>query len=157
MEPEIVVFEENEESVLIEDPEKELENQMEQEETAFEIKLEVFVLVLNDDEDVFKVRDNLMKKLEENEEVEKVTKVYVNKSDTFIDEDNLKWHTVDVTLTSTHNSKKWKETYFRRHIFQNCCLWDTYSDYFGEISRKHVERRKKESRSAEMRAMGYSV
>ena len=112
LEPEIVVLEENEESVLIEDTGKDLENQMEQEETAFEIKLEVFVLVLNDDEDVFKVRDNLMKKLEENEEVEKVTKVYVHKSDTFIDEDNLKWHTVDVTLTSAHNSK------VDRYIFQ---------------------------------------
>ena len=82
----------------------------------------------------------------------------MNKSDTFIDEDNLQWHSVDILLTSTNNySTKWEESNFRRQIYQKCSLWDTYSDYFGEISRKHVEKRKKAERSAEMRQLGYSV
>ena len=139
MEPEILVgVVENEDIEEYETEENvvetDLENRAAQKQSTSEIKLEVFLISLN------------------------VNEAYVNKSDTFIDEDNLQWHSVDILLTSANNySTKWDETNFRRQIFQKCCLWDTYSDYFGEISRKHVERRKIESRSIGMRQLGYSV
>ena len=60
-------------------------------------------------------------------------------------------------MKSKHNSTHWKEDVFKKSIFQKCYLWETYSDYFGEMSREHVERRKEENCLADMRAMGYLV
>ena len=106
---------ETEENVV----ETDLENRAAQKQSTSEIKLEVFLLSLN------------------------VNEAYVNKSDTFIDEDNLQWHSVDILLTYTNNySTMWEESNFRRQIFQKCYLWDTYSDYFGEISNMSKEERK---------------
>ena len=76
------------------------------------------MLLLNFDYDVLEVRKQLIEKLEEKDEVEQVFQVYVNKSDAFIDENNLKWHTVDVRFNSKHSSEKWKKVFFRRNIFQ---------------------------------------
>ena len=47
-------------------------------------------------EDVLDIRNKLIAKLDEQGEVEKVGKVFVNKNDAFTDEHNLKWHSVDV-------------------------------------------------------------
>ena len=85
-----------------------LETHMDKNHSDFEIKLEVFVLFVNFDDDVHEVRKKLIAKLEEQDEVEKVEKVFVNKNDAFIDEQNLKWHSVDITLKSKHNSSNWK-------------------------------------------------
>jgi hypothetical protein len=80
-------------------------------------------------------------------------KVYVNKNDAFIDEDNLKWHSVDVTLTSKCNSTKWKETNREEICFKNA-IWDTYSDFLVKCLEKML---KEENRLIEMRASGYLV
>ena len=62
-----------------------------------------------------------------------------------------------MTLNSKHSVEKWKEVFFRKSIFQKCWLWDTFSDYLGEMTREHIERRKQEIRLSEMRARGYLV
>ena len=49
------------------------------------------MLLLNFDYDVLEVRKQLIEKLEEQDEVEHVLKVYVNKIGAFIDENNIKW------------------------------------------------------------------
>ena len=67
------------------------------------------MLLLNFDYDVLEVRKQLIEKLEEQDEVEQVLKVYVNKIDAFIDENNIKWHTVGETLNS-------KYSFFRRNV-----------------------------------------
>ena len=167
LEPEIVVVEdgqiESQEQTQCEgcdfasSKENDLETHEVEKHENCEIKLEVFLLFMNVADDVHEKRKKLIDKLEDQDEVSTILKVYVNKNDAFIDEDNLKWHSVDVTLTSKYNSTKWKETNFRRQIFQKCCLWDTYSDYFGEMSRENVSRRKEENRLIEMRAAGYLV
>ena len=134
-----------------------LEIHNDKEHTNCEIKLEVFVLFINFEDDIHYVRKKLIEKLEEQDEVEKVLKVFINKNDAFVDDNDLKWHSVDVTLSSKHNTAQWKEAKFRKKIFQKCWLYDTFSDYLGEMSRKHIERRKEENRLSGMRSMGYLV
>ena len=51
------------------------------------------------------------------EEVSEVLKVYVNKTNTVMDVDNLRWDCVDIFLNSNGGSKKWKESKFRKNIF----------------------------------------
>ena len=62
--------------------------------------------------DVLEARKNIIEKI--NEQVEKV---YVNKTDTVMDVDNLRWDCVDIFLNSNGGSKKWKESKFRKNIF----------------------------------------
>ena len=102
-----------------------------------EIKLEVFLLV-GDENDVLEARKILMEKLNEQKEVSKVEQVYVNKNDTFIDIDNLRWNSVDIVLSTTENEKVWKDKNFRRKLFSNCFLWQTYEDESGEYSRENI-------------------
>ena len=77
-------------------------------------------------------------KLNEQKEVSKVEKVYVNKNDTFIDIDNLRWNSVDIVLSTTENEKVWNDKNFRRKLFSNCFLWQTYEDESGEYSRENM-------------------
>ena len=73
-----------------------------------------------------------------------VNEAYVNKSDTFIDEDNLQWHSVDILLTYTNNySTMWEESNFRIIFFKNVI----YGIHTVTILEKFQTcRKKKESR-----------
>ena len=121
-----------------------------------EIKLEVFLLVGNEN-DVHEARKMLMEKLNEQKEVVKVEKVYVDKNDTFIDKDNLRWNSVDIVLSTKENENDWKDKKFRRNIFSKCFLWQTYEDESGEYSRENLNFRKEQKRLSEMRSRGYLV
>ena len=72
----------------------------------------------------------------------------------------LSYLSLNCTRRLFHQHSNYLTIYKTILLFSNLILYllhTFHSDYFGEISRKHVERRKKESRSAEMRVMGYSV
>ena len=86
-----------------------------------EIKLEVFLLV-EYEVDVFEARKVLIDKLSAQKEVNKVNTVYVDKSEAFIDKNNLKWNSVDISLSSKENVKVWKDLNFRKNIFSKCFL-----------------------------------
>ena len=61
-----------------------------------------------------------MEKLNDQREVLKVEKVYVDKHDTFIDIDNLRWNSVDIVLSTKENEKVWKDKNFMRNLFSKC-------------------------------------
>ena len=115
------------------------------------------VLSCRYENNVLEARNIWMEKLNEQKEVSKVEKVYVNKNDTFIDIDNLRWNSVDIVLSTTENEKVWKDKNFRRKLFSNCFLWQTYEDESGEYSRENINFRKEQRRLSEMRSMGYLV
>ena len=64
-----------------------------------------------------------------NEDVDKVLKVYVNKFDTNMDINNIRWNSVDIFLTTKKGCKHWKESEFKKHIFSKCYLWETFETF----------------------------
>jgi DNA-binding Lrp family transcriptional regulator len=119
-----------------------------------EIKLEVFALVdlkIN----VLEARKNIIEKLSEQEEVSEVLKVYVNKSDTNMDVDNLRWNSVDIFLTPKGGCKEWKESKFRKNMFSKCCLWESFESLDGDVNREEFNRKKEEKKLYELWSMGY--
>ena len=122
----------------------------------FDIKLEIFCLV-EDGKDVHVTRQILIDKLKNQEEVETVDKVYVDKNESFIDVNSLQWNSVDIFLKSRKNLIFWKDLKLRRKIFSKCYLWETFEDYYGEKSRENIKRIKEEERASEMRSRGYVV
>ena len=99
----------------------------------------------------------MIDKLSAQKEVIKVNTVYVDKSEAFIDENNLKWNSVDISLSSKENVKVWKDLNFRKNIFSKCFLWESYSDESGEFSRENLRFRIEQKRISERRLMGYLV
>ena len=97
-----------------------------------EIKLEVFMLVGNEN-DVLEARKELIEKLSKQNGVEKVDKVFVDKNETFLDIDNLRWNSTDIVLSTSENVKVWEDNKFRKQIFSKCLLWATYEDEVGNI------------------------
>ena len=61
-------------------------------------------------------RKNIIEKLNEQDEVEKVLKVYVDTFDSYIDVDNVRWNSVDIFLTTNNDSNTWKKKFFRQNI-----------------------------------------
>ena len=64
-----------------------------------EIKLEIFAIV-NFENDVLQARKDIIEKLCKQKEVEKVDKVFVDKMESFMDVDNVRWNSIDVFLTT---------------------------------------------------------
>ena len=64
-----------------------------------EIKLEVFAIV-DFGVDALETRKNIIDKLNEQSDVEKVLKVFVNKADNFMDINNVIWNAADIFLTT---------------------------------------------------------
>ena len=118
-----------------------------------EIKLEIFCLVENEN-DVFATRTMSIEKLNEQNEVESVDKVFVDKNESFLDIDNLQWNSVDIYLQSKENAKVWNDLNFRRKLFSQCYLWETW---YGERSRVNLKRMKEDKRLSDMRLRGYVV
>ena len=101
---------------------------------------------------VLEARNNVMEKLDEQNEAEKVLKVYVDKFESFIDTNNILWRTIDIFLTTTKKANCWKDPGFVRSIYQNCYLRKSVN---GQ-TREDLKRRKEEKYNEEMRARGYS-
>ena len=89
-----------------------------------EIKLDVFALV-DFENDVLKARKSVIEKLEEQVEVEKVKTVYINKSDTYFDKDNLRWNTIEIVLTTKKPKSLWNDKKFKNSLFSKCYIWKT--------------------------------
>ena len=102
-------------------------------------------------------RKDLIESLSTHKEVEKVDKVFVDKNETFVDIDNLRWNSVDIFLSTNEKVEVWQNKKFRKQIFSKCKLWATYEDESGEYLRKNVKFRKDQNLIAEMRSMGYHV
>ena len=121
-----------------------------------EIKLEVFMLVGNEN-DVLEARKELIEKLSKQNGVEKVDKVFVDKNETFLDIDNLRWNSTDIVLSTSEKVKVWEDNKFRKQIFSNFLFWATYEDECGEYSRNNLKFRKEQTRLAGLRYMVYQV
>ena len=119
-----------------------------------EIKLEVFAIV-DFGVDALETRKIIIEKLNEQKDVEKVLQVFVNKSENFIDINNLIWNAADIFLTTKCKPSMWKNQKFIKSIFSKAFLWETYQLKEGNISREDVERRKHQNHLEELRARGY--
>ena len=106
---------------------------------------------------MFTTRQILIEKLNEQDEVEIVDKVFVDKNESFVDVDNLQWNTVDIFLKSKENLQAWKDLHFRKRIFSKCYLWETFKDRHGEKSRENLKTIQEDERNSIMRARGYLV
>ena len=53
------------------------------------------------------------------EEIDEVLKVYVDKSESFMDVDNVRSNSVDIFRNTRKDVKKWEDSNFRKHIFQD--------------------------------------
>jgi hypothetical protein len=89
------------------------------------------------------------------EEIDEVLKVYVDKSESFMDEDNIRWNSVDIFLNTTEDAEKWEDTKFRKRIFSRCFLWGSYKTFGREYTRGDVKKRIEERGLFEMRSRGY--
>ena len=104
--------------------------------------------------DVYKTRNEVIEKLEEQDEVEKTLKLFVNNFETYVDRYNVHWKAADIILSSKIPADQWKEDKFKKVIFQKCYLRETFTTINGEISREFVKRRRQEKLEAERRGMG---
>ena len=48
-----------------------------------------------------------------------------------MDEDNIRWNSVDIFLNTTEDVEKWEDTKFRKRIFSRCFLWGSYKTFGG--------------------------
>ena len=96
-----------------------------------------------------------MENLNEQSEVETVKTVYVNKSDTYMDIDNLRWNTIEIVLTTNKTEILWKDRKFRHNIFSKCFLWETVQTNLGEHNREFFNKQKEDIRNSELMARGY--
>ena len=119
-----------------------------------EIKLEIFAIV-NFENDVLQARKDIIEKLCKQKEVEKVDKVFVDKMESFMDVDNVRWNSIDVFLTTKEKQKVWKDSNFRQNIFSKCFLWENFRNHDGLNTRQNMQRRKEEQRQLEMSTRGY--
>ena len=76
--------------------------------------------------------------------METVLKLYIDKSDTFVDVDNVYWNTADIIFTSNETQTLWNDKNFRKNILQKCYLWETMETNLGHNSREYFKRRKQE-------------
>ena len=88
----------------------------------------MFTVVFSDY--IFEDRKNIIDKLNEIIESEKV-KVYINKFETFVDNDNIYWKTVDIFIST--KQKVDLGSSLRKKIFQNCYLRETISTNTGTL------------------------
>ena len=106
-----------------------------------EIKLEVFAIV-DFGMDVYEARNAIIDKLNAQDEVDKVLKVYVDKNETFVDVDNVFWNSADVILAIKSKTSDRKKQSFIKNIFARSYLLKTCETFEGEISREDIRRRK---------------
>ena len=66
-------------------------------------------------------------------------------------------NSVDIFLKSKEESKVWNDLHFRRKLFSQCHLWETYQHWYGERSRENLKRIKEDERQIVMRSRGYIV
>ena len=125
-----------------------------EQELETEIKLEVFTIV-DFGRDVFDARNMIIEKLSEQDGVEKVLKVYVNKNEVFMDVDNVVWNSADIFLKTKKKADLWKRKTFINNIFSKCYLWETIRTVEGENSREDIEKGIIERRREEVRQRRY--
>ena len=104
---------------------------------------------------VLQARKDIIEKLCKQKEVEKVDKVFVDKMESFMDVDNVRWNSIDVFLTTKEKQKVWKDSNFRQNIFPKCFLWENFRNHDGLNTRQNMQRRKEEQRQLEMSTRGY--
>ena len=126
---------------------------IEEKEETFEIKLEVFALVLTDN--VLETRKNIIETLNKQAEVEEVLKAFISKVESFSDVDGLAWNKADITFKSQKDLKYWKSAKLRRSIFSRCYLWETFKDFDGEYSREDLIKRRTARINEDLRMRGY--
>ena len=105
---------------------------------VIEVNLELFTIDFEND--VLEARKNVIEKLEEQNEVEKVLKVYVDKFERFVDTNNILWRTIDIYLTTSEKAHCWKDSKFVKNIFQNCYLRKSINGH----TREDLKRRKEQ-------------
>ena len=91
-------------------------------------------------QNVCKTRNNIIKKLNEQKEIEKFLKIYVDNTETFVDTDDVHWKPADIILTTKEKASLWKNFNFRKNILRKCYLWETFSTQIGQNSREDIRR-----------------
>ena len=69
------------------------------------------------DIDVMEARKRILDKLGATDEVQDILKVHVNKFESFLNVDDLRWNSVDIFVKSKEDAKAWEEKSFRKNIF----------------------------------------
>ena len=77
------------------------------------IKLEVFAIV-DFDNNVLEARKEIIDNLGKQKEVEEVLKIFVDKSETFFDVDNVRWNNVDIFFKTKEKTDTWNNSKFKR-------------------------------------------
>ena len=68
--------------------------------------------------------------------LKKVKTVYINKSDTYFDKDNLRWNTIEIVLTTKKPKSLWNDKKFKNSLFSKCYIWQTVETNLGEHNRE---------------------
>ena len=72
------------------------------------------------DNDVNEARKRILEEFNEMEEIYEVLKVYVDKSESFMDFDNVSRNSVDIFINTKEDANKWKDNNFRKQdLFQS--------------------------------------
>ena len=83
-----------------------------------EIKLEVFA-IFDFGMDVYEARNAIIDKLNAQDGVDKLLKVYVDKNETFMDVDKVFWNSADDTLATKSKTGNWKKQSFIKNILED--------------------------------------
>ena len=105
-----------------------------------EINLQLFTVDFTGN--VYETRNNLIKKLEEQEEIDKILKMFVNDYETYVDKYNVHWKVTNIILRTKLHSDLWSEDKFRKHIFQKCYLSENVTTNNGTISMDDLNKRR---------------
>ena len=83
--------------------------------------------------------------------------MYVNKTDTVMDVDNLRWNCVDIFLNPKGGYKKWKESKSRKIVFSKSYLWESFESCDGDVNREEFNKKREERKLHELWSRGYHL
>ena len=116
------------------------------------IKLELFAIDVSSD--VIEAEQKIIEKLLEQDEVDKVLKLYIDKMVTYVDVHNVYWNAADLIISTNKKANLWEETKSKKNIYSKCYLWEIVEAFNGDTGRDEIKRRQ-EMQRAHMRPIGY--
>ena len=93
---------------------------------------------------MLEARKDIIDNLGKQNEVEEVIKVFVDKSETFFDVDNVRWNNVDIFFKTKEKTDTWNNSKFKRRFFSKCKLWDNFRTLDKLNNREDIEKTKHE-------------
>ena len=93
---------------------------------------------------MLEARKEIIDNFGKQKEVEEVLKVFVDKSETFFDVDNVRWNNVDIFFKTKENTDTWNISKFKKRIFSKCKFWDNFRTLDNLNTREDIEKTKHE-------------